>query len=133
MILKIFILILDIKLNSLTLSQSQLAGGLEGGFYYFNKKRRLRTLSSDFESRKFEISRKIRQRKRPSEVYYPNITLSVVFCISILAWASCVAYPWKWAMREPEVGISESTDSHVFFVYCRIRGKSIGINLHDYA
>lgn len=40
----------------------------------------------------------------------------------ILAWAGCVAYPCRWAMREPEFGISDSTDSHAFFVSCQIRG-----------
>lgn len=41
---------------------------------------------------------------------------------TILAWAGCVAYPCRWAMREPEFGISDSTDSHAFFVSCQIRG-----------
>lgn len=36
-------------------------------------------------------------------------------------------------MREPEVGISESTDSHVFFCILPNPGKSIGLIYMDYA
>lgn len=46
----------------------------------------------------------------------------MMYCIFVLAWASCVAYPCRWAMREPGFGISKSTDSHAFFVSCRFRG-----------
>lgn len=49
--------------------------------------------------------------------------------MNISTWASCVAYPCEWAMREPEVGISKSTDSHVFlflYTYVPNSGESIG-------
>ena len=36
-------------------------------------------------------------------------------------------------MREPETGISESTDSHVFFCVLLNQGKSIGLIYMDYA
>lgn len=66
-------------------------------------------------------------------MYCPNIAYDVVFCIFILAWASCVAYPLEMGMREPEVGISKSTDSHVFFYVLLNQGMSIGLIYMDYA
>ena len=42
---------------------------------------------------------------------------------SALAWANCSCLSWSEAMREPVRGISRSTDSHVFFIYARLKSE----------
>lgn len=41
-----------------------------------------------------------------------------------MAWANCVAYPKREAMREPDCGVSRSRDSHVFLYHADALGAA---------
>ena len=66
------------------------------------QKGRLRTLSSTFESRKFEFSKKIQQRNVHVRCIISMPQLA--FCIISLGVGCRVAYPWKRQCESLDVG-----------------------------
>lgn len=116
-----------INLNFLPLSESILLGSQKED-YLLKIKRRLRTLSSDLESRKFNIQEDTATEALTEGCVSKHLRITLCFTDIHLGvgWLRCLSL--DGAMQEPKVGVSKCTDSHAFFIGCRIRGDSIGSN-----
>lgn len=95
-----------------------------GSGMLLRKKGVYQTLSSGFQTSHLWLYKKIRQRGNVHVMVYPNICIWQVFCIFLSAWAGCVVYPCRKAMRRPEIrdGRKYRLPCLFLLVYCRIRG-----------